>query len=73
MSYVFELGTNASRDRKVLARSNIVQTPKVRRERDFERLPRTTKTLLELSGYSDYLSTPKEESRGSRILPMGKE
>jgi uncharacterized protein len=73
MSYVFELGANSNRDRKVLARSNIVQTPKVRRERDFERLPRTTKTLLELSGYSDYISVPEDDSRGSRILPMGKE
>lgn len=73
MSYVFELGVNANRERKVLARSNILQTPKARRIEDFERLPKATKALLELSGFRDYLPSGDVNARGSRILPMGEE
>ncbi len=73
MSYVFELGSSTGHERKVLARSNIVQTPKQKRLEDFERLPRATKALLELSGYREYLPRPEEAPRGSRILPMGGE
>jgi hypothetical protein len=73
MSYIFELGSNTAHERKILARSNIVQTPRLRRIEDFGRLPKATKALLELSGYRAYLPEPDGDSRGSRILPMGKE
>lgn len=73
MSYVFELGSSTAHERKILARSNIVQTPKLRRLQDFERLPKATKALLELSGFRAYFPEPEGDSRGSRILPLGKE
>lgn len=73
MSYAFELSSGTNKDRKVLARSNIVQTPKLRRLEDFEKLPKVTKSLLELSGFRNYLPERETVAKGSRILPMAEE
>jgi hypothetical protein len=74
--YVFELALSSGKDRKVLARSNVLQTPKHRKFEDFLNMPKKARALMELAGFYDYLPPPEggpqgiEPSRGLRILPI---
>ncbi len=76
LCYVFELSVSCGRERKVLARSNVIKAPKFRSYQEYQGLPRKTRSLMELGGFYEYLPSqdaPQSmamSSRGKRILPI---
>lgn len=73
LCFVFELAVTLGKERHLLARTNALSVPRCRRSQDFERLPRRTRSLLELAGLWTYMPAPEPaEPRGSgrRIMPI---
>lgn len=71
--YVFELAMTVGKERRLLARTNALSVPRCRRSQDFERLPRRTRSLMELAGLWSHMPAPEDSStrgKGRRIMPI---